>query len=70
VQLAEDRAIAFTAGRPPLLLERGDWRTSSLLAARQGRPAPVLPAVPPLPDLEPPADTEPEPTLLHAIDAD
>jgi type IV secretory pathway TraG/TraD family ATPase VirD4 len=46
LQLAEERAIAFTAGRPPLLLERGDWRLSKELADRQGRPVPALPTVP------------------------
>jgi AcrR family transcriptional regulator len=41
-----------------------------LLAERHGRPTPVLPAVAPLPDLDPRANTGPEPTLPHTIDAD
>jgi hypothetical protein len=68
LRLAEDRALAFTAGRPPLLLERGDWRTHRELAARQGRPMPALLSVPDLPPLDP-AEQEPaEPVLLHGLD--
>jgi type IV secretory pathway TraG/TraD family ATPase VirD4 len=68
LQLAEDRVIAFTAGRPPMLLARGDWRAVPLLVARQQMPVPSLPAVPALPELHPHHHAEPEPVLAHSID--
>jgi type IV secretory pathway TraG/TraD family ATPase VirD4 len=69
LQLAEDHALAFTAGRPPLLLERGDWRQDRALSAKLGLPlAQELPIVPPLPPLEPAAPEEREPVLLHGLD--
>jgi hypothetical protein len=68
LQLAEDRAIAFTAGRPPMLLGRGDWRAVPMLVERQRMPAPQLPTVPGLPSLEPIAPKLAEPALLQGVE--
>jgi hypothetical protein len=70
LQLAENRALAFTAGRPPLLLERGDWHQDTPLSGRQGRPVPALPSVPELPPLDPPEQEAAEPVLLHGLGDD
>jgi type IV secretion system protein VirD4 len=69
LQLPEDRVIAFTAGCPPMLLQRTDWRQDAMLSALQGQPVPALPAVPALPSIDPtpPAAAEPE-SLLQGVD--
>ncbi len=68
LQLAEDRALAFTAGTPPMLLERGDWRRDNLLAERQGQPVPPLPAVSMLRSIDPTPPAAAEPGLLQGVD--
>lgn len=78
LQLADQLVIGFTAGRPPMRIHRGDWRTDRLLEERQGLPVPELRPVAPLPDLEPPTaekpkapappQDKPERVLLRSLD--